>query len=77
MLKGKFTRKDNNKPLTTTRVLVGGELVQVGAAGIIIASSLINWCVFNPTKINNPPLFCSLQSYNYEGVDAKRIFKKQ
>lgn len=37
MLKGKFTRKDNNKPLTTTRVLVGGELVQVGAAGIIVA----------------------------------------
>ncbi|XP_070849094.1 fatty acid-binding protein, intestinal-like [Chaetodon trifascialis] len=43
MLKGKFTRKDNNKVLTTTRVLVGGELVQ---------------------------------SYNYEGVDAQRIFKK-
>ncbi|XP_039868267.1 fatty acid-binding protein, intestinal-like [Simochromis diagramma] len=44
MMKGKFTRKDNNKVLTTTRTLVGGELVQ---------------------------------SYNYEGVDAKRIFKKQ
>lgn len=44
MMKGKFTRKDNNKLLTTTRTLVGGELVQ---------------------------------SYNYEGVDAKRIFKKQ
>lgn len=29
MLKGKFTRKDNNKVLTTTRELVGGELVQV------------------------------------------------
>ncbi|XP_047450109.1 fatty acid-binding protein, intestinal-like [Mugil cephalus] len=43
-LKGKFTRKDNGKILTTTRALVGGELVQ---------------------------------SYNYEGVDAKRIFKKQ
>ncbi|XP_034712873.1 fatty acid-binding protein, intestinal-like [Etheostoma cragini] len=43
-LKGKFTRKDNGKVLTTTRALVGGELVQ---------------------------------SYNYEGVDAKRIFKKQ
>ncbi|TKS92722.1 Fatty acid-binding protein, intestinal [Collichthys lucidus] len=43
-LKGKFTRKDNNKVLTTTRAVVGGELVQ---------------------------------SYNYEGVDAKRIFKKQ
>ncbi|XP_076581140.1 fatty acid-binding protein, intestinal-like [Chaetodon auriga] len=28
MLKGKFTRKDNNKVLTTTRVLVDGELVQ-------------------------------------------------
>ncbi|XP_015233667.1 fatty acid-binding protein, intestinal-like [Cyprinodon tularosa] len=42
-LKGSFTRKDNNKPLTTTRALVGGELVQ---------------------------------SYSYEGVDAKRIFKK-
>ncbi|KAA8582469.1 fatty acid-binding protein, intestinal [Etheostoma spectabile] len=44
VLKGKFTRKDNGKVLTTTRALVGGELVQ---------------------------------SYNYEGVDAKRIFKKQ
>ncbi|XP_059211607.1 fatty acid-binding protein, intestinal-like [Centropristis striata] len=44
MLKGKFTRKDNNKVLTTSRALVGGELVQ---------------------------------SYNYEGVDAKRTFKKQ
>ncbi|XP_008433909.1 fatty acid-binding protein, intestinal-like [Poecilia reticulata] len=43
-LKGTFNRKDNNKVLTTTRSLVGGELVQ---------------------------------SYNYEGVDAKRIFKKQ
>lgn len=29
MMKGKFTRKDNNKLLTTTRTLVGGELVQV------------------------------------------------
>ncbi|KAM4611718.1 fatty acid-binding protein, intestinal-like isoform 1-T1 [Polymixia lowei] len=44
MLKGNFTRKDNKKVLTTTRCLVGGELVQC---------------------------------YNYEGVDAKRIFKKQ
>lgn len=35
MMKGKFIRKDNNKPLTTTRTLVGGEMVQVGAAGII------------------------------------------
>ncbi|XP_036439095.1 fatty acid-binding protein, intestinal-like [Colossoma macropomum] len=43
VLKGIFTRKDNGKILTTTRALVGGELVQ---------------------------------SYNYEGVDAKRIFKK-
>ncbi|XP_030643956.1 fatty acid-binding protein, intestinal [Chanos chanos] len=44
MLKGTFTRKDNGKVLTTTRTIVGGELVQ---------------------------------SYNYEGVDAKRIFKKE
>ncbi|XP_046905313.1 fatty acid-binding protein, intestinal-like [Hypomesus transpacificus] len=43
MLKGQFTRKDNNKVLTTTRTLVGEELVQ---------------------------------SFNYDGVDAKRIFKK-
>uniref|UniRef100_A0A8C7IM03 Fatty acid-binding protein, intestinal n=2 Tax=Oncorhynchus TaxID=8016 RepID=A0A8C7IM03_ONCKI len=43
VLKGKFTRKDNSKVLTTTRAVVGGELVQ---------------------------------SYNYDGVDAKRIFKK-
>uniref|UniRef100_A0A673CVU4 Lipocalin/cytosolic fatty-acid binding domain-containing protein n=1 Tax=Sphaeramia orbicularis TaxID=375764 RepID=A0A673CVU4_9TELE len=28
-LRGKFTRKDNNKVLTTTRTLEGGELVQV------------------------------------------------
>ncbi|XP_062371788.1 fatty acid-binding protein, intestinal-like [Sardina pilchardus] len=44
MLKGAFTRKDNNKVLTTTRTLVNGELHQ---------------------------------SYNYDGVDAKRIFKKE
>ncbi|KAG5286329.1 hypothetical protein AALO_G00013640 [Alosa alosa] len=43
MMKGLFTRKDNGKVLTTTRVIEGGELVQ---------------------------------SYNYEGVDAKRIFKR-
>ncbi|XP_077598769.1 fatty acid-binding protein, intestinal-like [Stigmatopora nigra] len=43
-LKGKFTRKDNNKVLTTTRVVIGDELVQ---------------------------------SLNYEGVDAKRTFKRQ
>lgn len=34
-MKGKFTRKDNSKLLCTTRTLVGGELVQVSAAGII------------------------------------------
>ncbi|XP_047242150.1 fatty acid-binding protein, intestinal-like [Girardinichthys multiradiatus] len=43
ILKGTFNRKDNNKLLTTTRAVVGGELVQ---------------------------------SYSYEGVEAKRIFKK-
>ncbi|XP_033985209.1 fatty acid-binding protein, intestinal [Trematomus bernacchii] len=43
MLKGVFNRKDNGKPLTTTRIVQGDELIQ---------------------------------SYNYEGVDAKRIFKK-
>lgn len=43
ILKGTFTRKDNNKQLHTTRELLGGELVQ---------------------------------SYSYDGVDAKRIFKK-
>ncbi|KAK0138881.1 Fatty acid-binding protein, intestinal [Merluccius polli] len=42
-LKGSFTRKDNGKLLTTTRVVQGDELIQ---------------------------------SYNYEGVDAKRIFKR-
>ncbi|XP_053711100.1 fatty acid-binding protein, intestinal [Synchiropus splendidus] len=42
-LKGVFTRKDNNKQLTTTRIIQGDELVQ---------------------------------SYSYEGVDAKRIFKR-
>uniref|UniRef100_A0A3Q3WJB0 Cytosolic fatty-acid binding proteins domain-containing protein n=1 Tax=Mola mola TaxID=94237 RepID=A0A3Q3WJB0_MOLML len=43
MLKGVFTRKDNGKQLTTTRIIEGNELVQ---------------------------------NYNYEGVDAKRIFKR-
>lgn len=38
-MKGKFTRKDNNKVLTTTRSLVGGELVQV-----IIRPSSITVC---------------------------------
>lgn len=31
-MKGKFTRKDNNVLLTTTRTLVGGELVQVSGS---------------------------------------------
>ncbi|XP_065110871.1 fatty acid-binding protein, intestinal [Paramisgurnus dabryanus] len=43
MLKGTFTRKDNGNVLTTTRKIIGDELVQ---------------------------------TYNYEGVDAKRIFKR-
>ncbi|XP_055061351.1 fatty acid-binding protein, intestinal [Misgurnus anguillicaudatus] len=43
MLKGTFTRKDNGKVLTTTRKIIGDELVQ---------------------------------TYNYEGVDARRIFKR-
>ncbi|XP_062333631.1 fatty acid-binding protein, intestinal [Osmerus eperlanus] len=43
MLKGVFTRKDNGKTLTTTRVITNDELVQ---------------------------------SFNYEGVDAKRFFKR-
>ncbi|XP_070775678.1 fatty acid-binding protein, intestinal [Enoplosus armatus] len=43
MLKGVFIRKDNEKQLTTTRIVQGDELIQ---------------------------------SYNYEGVDAKRIFKR-
>ncbi|XP_072315430.1 fatty acid-binding protein, intestinal-like [Eucyclogobius newberryi] len=43
-LNGTFTRKDNGKVLTTTRAIVGGDLVQ---------------------------------TYNYDGVDAKRVFKKQ
>uniref|UniRef100_A0A3B3IMA0 Guanylate cyclase 1 soluble subunit beta 1 n=1 Tax=Oryzias latipes TaxID=8090 RepID=A0A3B3IMA0_ORYLA len=43
VLKGTFTRKDNGKALTTTRVIQGDEMIQ---------------------------------SYNYDGVDAKRIFKR-
>uniref|UniRef100_A0A3P9IGM7 Cellular retinoic acid-binding protein 1 n=1 Tax=Oryzias latipes TaxID=8090 RepID=A0A3P9IGM7_ORYLA len=43
VLKGTFTRKDNGKALTTTRVVQGDEMIQ---------------------------------SYNYDGVDAKRIFKR-
>lgn len=31
-LKGTFTRKDNGKQLTTTRIIQGGELVQVSRA---------------------------------------------
>ncbi|XP_037119458.1 fatty acid-binding protein, intestinal [Syngnathus acus] len=42
-LKGTFTRKDNGKPLITTRIVQGDELIQ---------------------------------SYSYDGVDAKRIFKR-
>ncbi|RVE76198.1 hypothetical protein OJAV_G00006250 [Oryzias javanicus] len=43
VLKGNFTRKDNGKVLTTTRIIQGDEMIQ---------------------------------SYNYEGVDARRIFKR-
>lgn len=43
MLKGKFTRKDNNKVLTTTRAVVGGELVQV--------SKSVRTHFINPTTI--------------------------
>ena len=35
MLKGQFTRKDNNKVLTTTRTLVGEELVQVSVSSLV------------------------------------------
>ncbi|KAJ8001244.1 hypothetical protein DPEC_G00192320 [Dallia pectoralis] len=42
-MKGTFNRKDNGKLLTTTRIIVGDELIQ---------------------------------SYSYEGVEAKRIFKR-
>lgn len=78
MLKGKFTRKDNNKVLTTTRAVVGGELVQV-------SKSIYIWSI--QQQYGNLSLFCKLlfnvtytvssQTYNYEGVDAKRIFKKE
>ncbi|XP_077575183.1 fatty acid-binding protein, intestinal [Stigmatopora nigra] len=43
IMKGTFNRKDNGKPLITTRIIQGDELIQ---------------------------------SYNYDGVDARRIFKK-
>ncbi|XP_026879439.2 fatty acid-binding protein, intestinal [Electrophorus electricus] len=43
VMKGNFTRKDNGKILSTTRIFEGEEMVQ---------------------------------TYSYEGVDAKRIFKK-
>ncbi|XP_077461897.1 fatty acid-binding protein, intestinal [Stigmatopora argus] len=43
IMKGTFNRKDNGKPLITTRIIQGDELIQ---------------------------------TYNYDGVDAKRIFKK-
>lgn len=80
-MKGKFTRKDNSKVLTTTRALVGGELVQVSGSRCIspiICNMLICLASIN---VRNAPLSLSLsastQSYSYEGVDAKRIFKKQ
>lgn len=78
MLKGKFTRKDNNKVLTTTRAVVGGELVQVSKS--VYISSIIqqygNLCFFSKLLFN---VTCAVssQTYNYEGVDAKRIFKKE
>lgn len=43
MLKGIFTRKDNGKQVTTTRIVQGDELIQ---------------------------------SIHYDGVDARRIFKR-
>lgn len=49
MLKGIFTRKDNGKKLTTTRVIEGGELVQVSRARKVCPSvrpSFINAALF-------------------------------
>lgn len=40
MMKGNFTRKDNNKALTTTRVLVGGELVQVSRSTCVFVDKM-------------------------------------
>lgn len=59
MLKGKFSRKDNSKVLTTTRTLVGGELVQVSVRRCVSSISAQrdmlllqfcpNKCVYNPS----------------------------
>lgn len=71
MMKGKFTRKDNNKVLTTTRVLEGGELVQVSRSTCVFVDKMQD---ANLSSVSVSP---HTQSYSYEGVDAKRIFKKQ
>lgn len=68
MLKGVFTRKDNGKQLTTTRIVQGDELIQVER----IISPLIR---FRSSEMIELIILCQ-QSYSYEGVDAKRIFKR-
>lgn len=57
-LKGKFTRKDNNKVLTTTRALVGGELVQVSRSRVCFINNMqyvdlfrFNKCLHTVTRI--------------------------
>lgn len=62
MMKGKFTRKDNSKVLTTTRALVGGELVQVSGSRCIspiICNMLICLASIN---VHNTPLSLSLSA---------------
>lgn len=64
MLKGKFTRKDNNKVLTTTRALVGGELVQVSRSrSSIICNMLICFSSINVSITQHTPHSLSLSPH--------------
>lgn len=63
MMKGKFTRKDNNKLLTTTRTLVGGELVQVSRSKGVDPE-------FSPNKQTSPQTidtFCLCRATTMKG----------
>lgn len=60
MMKGVFTRKDNQKQLTTTRVIQGDELIQVGDEFIpkIPVLSSINMFSFDIPESQDTPM-CS------------------
>lgn len=83
MLKGVFTRKDNGKKLTTTRIIQGDELVQVrvdlyspGVNVALLAQPCLDHEWLWRFILTVSGIIFPQQSYNYEGVDAKRIFKR-